>query len=106
MSGSVPASRRDGRAAALVSLAVSALLAPPALAAGVGVLPFAASLKGPAMVEEPADDGDLLELDELVVFGTDGRRVEGLRAETEMSVADVAGYGADNIGELLTQITA
>jgi iron complex outermembrane receptor protein len=41
-----------------------------------------------------------------VVFGTDGRRVEGLRAETEMSVADVAGYGADNIGELLTQITA
>src|SRR5690606_25216617 len=55
-----------------------------------------------------ADSGEapLFEFAELVVFGTDGRQVDGLVVETALDETDLAAYGADSVGELLEQLTA
>lgn len=61
-----------------------------------------------ANTEAGAGPGEvpLFEFAELVVFGTDGRQVDGLVVETALDETDLAAYGADSVGELLAQLTA
>src|SRR5690606_31761232 len=72
-----------------------------AAASPTTVTPMAAASPTPA-----PGDNEIIELDELVVIGTDGRRVEGLVIETDLGEADLAAYGADSVGDLLTMLTA
>ena len=103
------AMRHRGRRTAWPAMgaAIALLFLPLGGAVATGAEP-ASPVGADAAVGAPAlaaEDHGMLELDELVVFGTDGRRVDGLRTETELDDADVAAYGADSIGELLTQLT-
>src|SRR5690606_11826027 len=58
----------------------------------------------PAATAAPDTDVELDVLDEIVVYGTDGKVVEGLYAEAELGEADVAAYGADTVGDLIGQV--
>jgi hypothetical protein len=61
----------------------------------------------PATAAEPppAADEELVELDEVVVYGNDGKLVTGMQAESQLDAAGIASYGADTVGELLSQLT-
>lgn len=43
-------------------------------------------------------------LDEVVVYGTDGKLITGMQAESELDATAIAAYGADTIGDLLSQV--
>ena len=43
-------------------------------------------------------------LDEVIVYGDDGKLITGMQAEAELDAAGIAGYGANTIGDLLSQI--
>lgn len=45
------------------------------------------------------------EFEEVVVYGTDGKLITGMLAEAELDEAAVAAYGANTIGDLLSQVT-
>lgn len=49
-------------------------------------------------------DEELMVLDEVVVYGTDGRLIEGMYAESELDEAAMAAYGANTVGDLLAQV--
>jgi iron complex outermembrane recepter protein len=51
----------------------------------------------PSLAEEPV-------FEEVVVYATDGKLITGLQAETELDAAAIATYGANTIGDLLTQL--
>src|SRR5690348_4364625 len=42
--------------------------------------------------------------EEVVVYATDGKLITGMQAEAELDSAAVAAYGANTIGDLLTQL--
>lgn len=68
----------------------------------LAVLPLQSALAGEAA--PPATEA-LVELDEVVVYGNDGKLITGMQAESQLDVGDIAGYGANTIGELLNQVT-
>jgi iron complex outermembrane receptor protein len=51
-----------------------------------------------------AEDEDLVELDEVIVYGNDGKRVEGISSESELDAAGIAAYGANTVGDLLGMV--
>lgn len=60
----------------------------------------------PAEVPEqspPSGKKDEL-LEEVVIYGTNGELVAGLFAESELGEQDIAAYGANTVGELLSQV--
>ena len=86
-----------------------------ALAACAGWLLAAPAQSAEAVREEAAerseeadeaaiDIEDLPELEEVIVYGTSGKQVAGLIAESELSAADLALYGANTVGELIGQV--
>ena len=42
--------------------------------------------------------------EEVVVYGTDGKLITGMQAEAELDASAVASYGANTIGDLLSQV--
>ncbi|MET0279667.1 MAG: hypothetical protein ABW278_00895, partial [Steroidobacteraceae bacterium] len=54
---------------------------------------------------EPAAGEELVELEEVVVYGNDGKLVTGMQAESQLDADGIAAYGADTVGELLSQLT-
>lgn len=58
----------------------------------------------PAEVELPQISEDPNQLEEVVVYGTSGRLVAGLHAETELGEEDLAAYGANTVGDLLSKV--
>src|SRR5690606_26749990 len=85
--------------------AVYSLLVAAALIAPTHVLAAAASPEPASVpVSLETDDVEMDVLDEIVVYGTDGKVVEGLYAEAELGEADVAAYGADTVGDLIAQV--
>src|SRR5690606_6804138 len=87
-------------ARAVYSLLVAAALIAPTHVLAAAASPEPASV--PASLE--TDDVEMDVLDEIVVYGTDGKVVEGLYAEAELGEADVAAYGADTVGDLIAQV--
>ncbi|HWL64283.1 MAG TPA: hypothetical protein VNQ32_15915 [Steroidobacteraceae bacterium] len=49
-------------------------------------------------------DEELPELEEVVVYGTSGKAVAGLTAESELGPAALALYGANTVGDLIGQV--
>lgn len=60
--------------------------------------------EAPAAVELPEISEDPNQLEEVVVYGTSGRLVAGLHAETELGEEDLAAYGANTVGDLLSKV--
>ncbi|HUG71870.1 MAG TPA: hypothetical protein VMK82_00465 [Steroidobacteraceae bacterium] len=68
----------------------------------------------PALAAEPAiavttdagssEDEQLVELEEVIVYGNDGNLVEGISAESELDAAGIAAYGANTVGDLLAMV--
>lgn len=54
--------------------------------------------------EERVEDEELEELEEVIVYGTSGKLVAGLTAESELNAAALATYGADTVGDLISQV--
>src|SRR5687768_10317417 len=65
----------------------------------------AAEPAAPAATEAaPLKDDELEILDEVIVYGTDGKVVEGIQAESELDEATLAAYGANTVGDLIGQV--
>lgn len=92
---------RDTRMGCVLAACAGWLFQPPALAAEA--LPQEAE-RTEASEDSAADYEDLPELEEVVVYGTSGKQVAGLIAESELSAADLALYGANTVGELIGQV--
>lgn len=58
----------------------------------------------PAPVEEVIEDEALDELEEVIVYGTSGKLIAGLTAESELDAASIAAYGASSVGDLIGQV--
>jgi hypothetical protein len=54
--------------------------------------------------EAAAQQAETPLFDEVVVYATDGKLITGMQAEAELDAAAVAAYGANTIGDLLTQL--
>lgn len=67
-----------------------------ALCLGAPVPLSAAEAEGP--------DEVLIELEEVIVYGTDGKLIQGMHAESELDAAGIAAYGANTVGDLLAQV--
>ena len=66
---------------------------------------FAAEGEAATPVKEvAADEAEAPVFDEVVVYATDGKLITGMQAEAELDAAAVAAYGANTIGDLLTQL--
>jgi len=78
-----------------------ALAATPALSA---------ETPAPEPVETPEESADsdpqdpAVVLEEVVIYGTSGEVVPGVYAESELGEQDIAAYGANTVGELLSQV--
>jgi hypothetical protein len=68
-------------------------------AAFLAASPLILAAAEPREVEE-----ELQELEEVIVYGNDGRLITGMQAEAQLDAEGIAGYGANTIGELLSQI--
>src|SRR5687767_2545763 len=53
---------------------------------------------------EPTKGDELEILDEVIVYGTDGKVVEGIEAESQLDEATLASYGANTVGDLIGQV--
>ncbi len=66
---------------------------------------FAAESPTATPVKEAASqEADAPVFDEVVVYATDGKVITGMQAEAELDAAAIAAYGANTIGDLLTQL--
>jgi hypothetical protein len=54
------------------------------------------------VVPENPEDPDVM--DEVIVYGTSGQLIAGMRAEAELDAEGIAGYGANTVGELIAQV--
>lgn len=64
---------------------------------------IAAEAEAPNANAKKADSTEVV-FEEVVVYGTDGKLITGMQAETELDAAAIAAYGANTIGDLLTQL--
>lgn len=79
----------------------------PATAAEPAGPPATEPASAPAASATAAKDAPAEELDELkevVIYGTNGKLVAGLQVESELSEDDIGTYGANSIGDLLSQV--
>jgi tRNA A22 N-methylase len=65
---------------------------------------LAASPLTSAAAESESVEEELQELEEVIVYGNDGRLITGMQAEAQLDAEGIAGYGANTIGDLLSQI--
>jgi hypothetical protein len=104
MSSRIVANRRPRRSSrwpsAAASLGALLLLLLPHARASAAEAPATAATTSAASLE----DEDLIELDEVIVYGNDGSVVEGISAESELDAAGIAAYGANTVGDLLGMV--
>jgi hypothetical protein len=73
----------------------------PALAAEA---PTPEPLEAPETAPPAEPEAEPDPMDEVIVYGTSGRLIAGVRAESELDEDGIAAYGANSIGDLLSQV--
>jgi iron complex outermembrane recepter protein len=101
--------RRSHNHLSCVVAAICGLLAHfPASAAEPAAPPAAQPAAAPATpaatTPEDVPSKELDELKEVVIYGTNGKLVAGLQVESELDENDIGTYGANTIGDLLSQV--
>ncbi len=64
--------------------------------------PASPETESPAVAQ--ADTEGLDQLEEVIIYGTNGKLVAGLQPESEVDAAGIAAYGANTVGDLLSQV--
>lgn len=81
---------------------------PLSFSASTAEPPPPAAPTAPASEDPEAPTGELDEsldeMEEVIVYGTNGQLVAGLQAESELDTQGIAAYGANTVGELLNQV--